>query len=317
MGAVLPQPTRLRRLPQLGSLRPRATRTRSAVAVPPLRPRLQLVRACLVGLCTVSTMLLLQLTVIGSLQHASAQQRLFNSFRGQLAAGAAPIGPTDVEGAELALGAPVSYLEIPRIGLRQVVVEGTSGSALLSGPGHRRDTPLPGQRGVAIIAGRRAAFGGPFARITELEIGNRIRATTGQGTFDYRVTGVRRAGDPAPSPPEAADGRLVLATAGGSPYLPEGVVRVDAEMEEDAAPTPRRLISGPALPPPEQLLGSDATRVWLLVLWLQVLLGVALAATWSWHRWGRAQTWITFVPPLLVGSAYATHGVTALLPNLL
>lgn len=317
MGAVLRPPMGLHGLRRLGSARLRPRRTGSAVAVPPLRGRLQLARACLVGLCAVSTMLVLQLTVIGSLQHGSSQQRLFDSFRAQLVAGTAPIGPTDIDGAELAVGAPVSYLEVPRIDLRQVVVEGTSGSALLSGPGHRRDTPLPGQRGVSIIAGRRAAFGGPFARITELEAGDRIRTTTGQGTFDYRVTGLRRAGDPLPPPPEAGDGRLVLATADGSPYLPEGVVRVDAEMEEAAAVAPRRLVSAPALPPAEQLLGADTTRMWLLVLWLQVLLAIGLTATWSWHRWGRAQAWVTFVPPLLLGSAYAAHGVTALLPNLL
>ena len=33
-------------------------------------------------------------------------------------------------------------------------MEGTSSGTLMSGPGHRRDTPFPGQAGVSVIVGR-------------------------------------------------------------------------------------------------------------------------------------------------------------------
>lgn len=296
--------------------RRRATRVK-AVEVPPLAPRLQFARALLLALCAVSTVLLAQLTLVSSLQQRAAQQRLYDRFRSQLANLTAPVGPTDVDGRELAIGAPVSLLEIPDIGLRQVVVEGTTGTALFDAPGHRRDTPLPGQEGVSIVMGRRASFGGPFARLAELEPGAAIQVTNGQGVFDYRVTGVRREGDPVPPPAARGEGRLVLATADGPAYMPGGVLRVDADLDGDAQVGPRRLVAATSLPSAEDLLGGDRSSLWMLVLWLQVLVVVALAATWAWHRWGRAQTWVAFTPPIVLVSLYVSNGATALLPNLL
>lgn len=307
MAAIAEVPLRLRR----------TRRPRVAVAVPPLPPRQALLRACLVALCLTSTTLLLQLTVVSSLQQRSSQQQLFDRFRSQLANATAPVGPTTVDGAELGIGAPVSYLEIPSIGLRQVVVEGTTSSALFDGPGHRRDTPLPGQAGVSVLMGRRAAFGGPFSRIADLERGDEIRVTTGQGVFDFEVLGVRREGDEAPTPPAAGEGRLVLATADGPAYLPEGVLRVDAELNGHAAVGPSRLVAPASLPGSEQPLGSDPSRLWLLVLWLQALLAAAVGTVWAWHRWGRAHAWVVFLPPLLLTSLHSSNGISALLPNLL
>ena len=49
-----------------------------------------------------------------------------------------PLGPI------VPVGDPVALLTIPSIGLEQVVVEGTASGDTLVGPGHRRDTPLPG-----------------------------------------------------------------------------------------------------------------------------------------------------------------------------
>ena len=132
--------------------------------IPPLSPGLQLARAALIMVVVMVVTVLLQLTVIGGLQQSSAQERKFDEFRSQLATGTAPIGPTDNQNRALTIGDPVAYVEIPEIGLRQVVVEGTTSSALFSGPGHRRDTVLPGQVGATIIMGRAAAFGGPRLR---------------------------------------------------------------------------------------------------------------------------------------------------------
>lgn len=261
--------------------------------------------------------LVLELVVVSAVQQRSSQQRLFDRFRAELAAGTAPVGPTDLDGRLVQVGEPVAFLEIPSIGLRQVIVEGTTSGALTVGPGHRRDTPLPGQAGVSVVAGRRAAFGGPFARIAELGRGDEITVTTGQGAFEFTVLGVRREGDPLPAPPSTRDGRLVLATAAGRPLLPQGVLRVDAELRDEAQPGPRRLVTGASLPAAEELLGSDTSRLWTLTLWLQALAALAVGAVWAWHRWGRAQAWVVFVPPLLVVSLYVSDHVAQLLPNLL
>jgi hypothetical protein len=261
--------------------------------------------------------LFLQLLVFGSWQQSAAQQRSFDRFRAQLANGVAPVGPADNQNRRLAAGAPVTYLEIPEIGLSQVVGEGTTSSVLFSGPGHRRDTVLPGQVGVSVIMGRRAAFGGPFAKIDQLEEGDTIVATTGQGRFEYEVIGVRLEGDPVPPPPAAGTSRLLLATADGRPFLPDGVLRVDAEMSAEAVVGPARSVTAATLPASEQFMGADTSTLWALALWLQAMILLSLGAVWAWHRWGHAQAWIVFLPPLLLVGLAASGEFARLLPNLL
>ena len=291
--------------------------TAGSSAIPPLTPRLQLIRAALVIVCILAITMLLQLFVLGSLQQSSSQERSFDRFRGQLANGVAPIGPTDNQNRVLSPGAPVAYIEIPEIGLRQVVGEGTTSSVLFSGPGHRRDTPLPGQAGTSVIMARKAAFGGPFSSIGELQAGDDIVVTTGQGVYTFDVIGVRREGDPVPPPPEAGSARVLLATADGRPFMPEGILRVDAEIAGAATVGPARLVTANSLPRSEQMMAADTSTLWVLVLWLQALIALSLGAVWAWHRWGHAQAWIVFLPPLLLVGLATSGEVARLLPNLL
>jgi hypothetical protein len=271
----------------------------------------------LVLLLVITGTLLLQLVVISSLQHSAAQGRAFDAFRSDLATGTAPIGPTDAKGRVLALGTPVAFIEIPSLDVREVIGEGTTASVLFDGPGHRRDTPLPGQIGSSVVFGRRAAFGGPFSDISELEKGALIRVTTGQGIFEFRVLGVRAEGAPAPAPPAAGRSRLLLVTASGRAFLPEGVLRVDADLVGQAAVGPARLITAAGLPAAERVMSGDARTLWVLAFWLQALIALSLAVVWSWHRWGRAQTWVVLFPPLLLVGLAASGEVARLLPNLL
>lgn len=287
------------------------------VAVPPLSPRLQLARGALLTLFVISMSLILELVVLGGVQQRAAQQRAFDALRAELAEGTAPISPVDANGRLLAAGTPIAYLEIPAIGVRQVVVEGTSGSNLFTGPGHRRDSPFPGQVGTSILLGRRAAFGGPFARLDELERGDLIRVTTGAGAFDYRVVGLREEGDPVPEPARAGDGRLLLATADGRPFMPAGVLRVDAELDVPALVGSPPPIASTALPGAEQPMGSDTSTLWALALWLQALIVVTGGAVWAWHRWGRAEAWVVALPVLLLVGLHTAGEAARLIPNLL
>lgn len=289
----------------------------AAVAVPPLSPRLQVVRAAFMAVLVLSASLLAELLVLSSLQQRAAQQRSYDRFRAELAEGTAPLGSVGADGRAVALGAPVAYLEIPSIGVRQVVLEGTTAATLFEGPGHRRDTPLPGQAGTSIVFGRRASFGGPFARIGELEAGSRVHVTTGQGRFDYDVVGRRDEGEPAPPPPGAGEGRLVLATASGRPFMPDGVVRVDAELAVDGAASASRPLPARDVGPAEQLMASDTGTLWTLALWLQLLCAVTVVAVWAWHRWGRAQAWVALFPPLVLVAHFTSGEAARLLPNLL
>ncbi|MFD0572399.1 sortase [Kitasatospora gansuensis] len=62
-------------------------------------------------------------------------------------------------------------MEIPQLGLREVIREGSTGEVLAAGPGHRRDTAMPGQAGSSVLLGRQAGFGGPFGSIGQLRTG--------------------------------------------------------------------------------------------------------------------------------------------------
>ena len=251
------------------------------------------------------------------LAYYRVQYNDYANFRAELAQAIAPTGPTDPANAKAALapGSPVAVLRIPEIGLSAVILEGTSGQVLESGPGHLRDTPLPGQAGISEIFGRRAAYGGAFSRISGLRPGDAITVTTGLGVARYRVVDVRRAGDPVPQP--TSPGRLILATADGPPFAPTGVLRVDADLTSAAQPLSNPLISAANLPSDEQLMGTDQVAWVPLVLWGTPLVVAASAVGWLSQRWGRWQAWIVAVPVLgFLGLAVAGQA-TLLLPNLL
>jgi sortase A len=84
-------------------------------------------------------------------------------------------------------GDAVGVIRIPRIGLNQVLVEGTNGPDLRKGPGHYTGTPLPGQFGNAGIAGHRTTYGHPFYSLDAVKVGDPIVVTTVQGIFVYNA----------------------------------------------------------------------------------------------------------------------------------
>jgi len=106
---------------------------------------------------------------------------------GQVAVVPAVLAPADLP--LPAYGDPIAQIKIPKIGVDAVVVEGVGLDQLKRGPGHYQETPLPGQRGNAAIAGHRTTYGAPFGDIDKLEPGDEIRVTTVQGEFVYTVAG--------------------------------------------------------------------------------------------------------------------------------
>jgi sortase A len=85
-------------------------------------------------------------------------------------------------------GNPVGDIQIPVIGLNQVVVEGTNTADLQKGPGHYAGTPLPGQAGNAAVAGHRTTYGHPFYNLDSVKAGDPIVLSTLQGVFVYDTT---------------------------------------------------------------------------------------------------------------------------------
>jgi len=87
-------------------------------------------------------------------------------------------------------GDAVARLVIPRIDVDWVVVSGVTRNDLKQGPGHFRDTPLPGQLGNSAIAGHRTTSGAPFGSLNNLEPGDEVELTMPNGhRYVYVVTG--------------------------------------------------------------------------------------------------------------------------------
>ncbi|WP_052672032.1 sortase domain-bontaining protein [uncultured Microbacterium sp.] len=266
---------------------------------------------------TLLLMFILDLLVFGPIQHLAAQQQLRDSFRSQLSAGTAPVSEGDYNNVLLADGAPVAILSIPRLGVSEVIVEGTSSADLRLGPGHRRDTVLPGQAGVSVIMGRAAGFGGPFSGLQALQPGDQFEVRTGQGLSTFVVIGLRYAGDPTPPAPVAGESRVILMTARGLPFVPVGVAYVDARLVGDAQTAGTRQTTSLTLPPSDTAMATDTSTVWALVFALQFLVAAEIAAVWSFRRVGPRKTWIVLVPILVLANLFVADQLVRLLPNLL
>lgn len=251
------------------------------------------------------------------LTHVIAQDRLNQQLRSQLEAGTLPVSEGTFDDVLLLDGAPVAQLRIPQIGVDETIVEGTTSGDLAAGPGHRRDTVLPGQAGASVIMGRAAAFGGPFGRLQELQLGETFTVVTGQGEQKFSVIGVRYAGDPAPAPITAGMSRLILETARGPAFLPTGVLRVDADLISAVQPPGARATTHAVLSPAAMELAGDSSRLWALVFALQGLALVEVGAVWTYRRIGARQAWIVFVPLALLAVLVAADQATRMLPNLL
>jgi sortase A len=254
-------------------------------------------------------------TVVGRLRHDRDRQTAYATLRYNLANGTTPTGALDVDGKPVAEGTPVALLEIGSIGLREVVRYGTTPSDLMSGPGLRRDTVLPGQAGSSVIMGRRALYGGPFQYINQLQAGSQFTVTTAQGPSVFKVVDVRRPGDPIPPEFQSAPARLVLVTTFGNPYLPKDLLRVDAVLVDDKNVLPAGSVARPQ--PGDEAESTDRSAWVPLVLWGQGLFLTAAAVTWLRQRWGGRQAWLVGSPVLLALGLAVADTAARLLPNVM
>jgi sortase A len=244
---------------------------------------------------------------LSSVQEARAQTVLYTRLQAELSqvgGVAPPLNPP------IAAGSPIVVLDIPSIGVRDmVVVQGTSPENLTAGPGHLPTTPFPGQPGMAVIYGRRATFGAPFGRIGQLRAGDTIKAVTGQGSFTYRVAAVadstKTIEDPAPN-------RLLLLTA-SSPVIPTYYTQVDADLVSSVQPSPgvAPSITGSELP-----MAGDSGALALTLMWSLALLLVSAGGTIAAVRWSRWVAYLVAVPLALAVLLNLYQNLAALLPNL-
>lgn len=255
---------------------------------------------------------LLHVLVLAQVSHARAQDLLFRDFRVQLAAATAPIDGTAEP------GAPVAILDIPKLDLRQVVVEGTAPGDLFAGPGHRRNTVLPGQVGTSFVYGRAATYGAPFGRLDELAAGDRVEVTMGQGEVVFTVLGLRRAGDPRPQPAKPGVARLTLVSAEGDGRLsalrPGQAIYVDAEA---AKGLPASGGYASAVPESEEIMARGVESLPSVCLGLLLLIVLTLGVIAARLRWSVGLVWVVAAPVAIALAWFTTDAAMRLIPNLI
>ncbi|GAA4992165.1 sortase [Yinghuangia aomiensis] len=231
------------------------------------------------------------LATVSDLQQARAQRVLYREISETLHDDTGPLGGNIKE------GTPVALLEIPDIDVRQVVVEGTTAAQLRDGPGHLRNTALPGQYGNSVLMGKAWTYGGPFGRLDRLKRGQSIRVTTQQGEFTYVVRDHKNVGnghDDVIAPGGAH--QLTLVTA-DSRLRPGGRTVVVADLQgafqlaESGRTTKVRA--------DERGTGGEAGAGMALFLWAQALLVVVAATTWALRRYDRRVTLLLGAPVIL------------------
>ena len=123
-------------------------------------------------------------------------------------------------------GSAVGIVDIARLHLQAVVVEGVGSAETENGPGHVPGTAGLGQPGNAAVVGRATGYGGPFGQLDQLGRGDRIVAATTEGQSLYVVRSVRRVSLVTPT--------ATTATAGGTGTSPAGTAASGVTPTPDA-----------------------------------------------------------------------------------
>jgi sortase A len=244
--------------------------------------------------------------------------------------------PDVIEGDVLAL------LEIPRLGETTYVIAGVSVADLRKGPGHFPETALPGQLGNAAIAGHRTTYGAPFARINELQTGDKVMVKTlGGQVYVYTIsaepfvvapTGVDVLADTpglaeltliSCDPKYTARNRIVVKASLDPAVSPPPAARTkpytSVPPTGDGGESPTATTSPIATPArtPTVLTGGWFTDsgAWIgVVLWGITLIAAVLAAWWIGRR---SRRWIgvaAMVVPFFVFLYFFFENVNRLLP---
>lgn len=88
---------------------------------------------------------------------------------------------------ELQPGQRFGQIEIPRLGIREWIVQGTSKESLEKGAGHIEGTSMPGLGGNFALAGDRVLYTSPFLRLDQLEVGDELIIHLPYADFTYKA----------------------------------------------------------------------------------------------------------------------------------
>jgi sortase A len=275
-------------------------------------------RSCI----TVGTLLLLfvayQLWGTG-IREAQAQDKLSKKFDKVLAEApeyapgeAPPIDPVPE-------GEPTAIIRIPKIGVDKNVVEGVGVGDLKKGPGHYPETPLPGQKGNAAIAGHRTTYGAPFNRVDELEPGDEIIVETVQGTFRYEVIDEDGDGDGhtivTPSQVEVledkGDNRLTLTACHPKLSARQRIV-IFAKLAGDQVALAAQVSGQPSSL--DDISGETSSRVPAVVLF--ILCGAIWVFAYCFSKlWQKWPAYAVCLPFFMVGLFFFFEEFSRMLPS--
>ncbi|MBW3668808.1 MAG: class E sortase [Actinobacteria bacterium] len=229
-------------------------------------------------------------------------------------------------------GSAIAIMRIPDIGVEKAVVEGVSVADLKKGPGHYPDTPMPGQKGNAAIAGHRTTYGAPFLELDQLEPGDPILVTTRQGSFRYEVreSSVVRPSEVSVLAP-TEDDRLTLTTCHPRYSAKQRLIVVAALMGEAAPTPPPSERPRPSAPAPEGdepaedepgeesptleggLSGENASNT-PAILWAAAAATVWVLIWLASRRWRKWPAYILGAPVFLVVLFIFFENFSRLLP---
>lgn len=110
---------------------------------------------------------------------------------------------------DLLPGAPVARLQIPRLQLDEIVLEGVGANELNAGPGHLTGSVFPGEQGNSIISAHRDRH---FSSLGTLQVGDTILTETGWSETKWVVVRKRVVPANAPALYRTPDATLTLTT---------------------------------------------------------------------------------------------------------
>lgn len=185
-------------------------------------------------------------------------------------------------------GAALARLDLPRLNIDQVVVQGASPGELTRDLGHLPGSALPGAPGEAVIVGHRFVEGSALAPLSNAKRGDLVELYTGGGEAVFRVDSISETATHNLPLENAPRVQLAIATStGGLLSNRILVVRADLVSEEGVhfAGSPAISATNVALP--------DGNDGWVLASLLCLGLVLVGARTWRSPRrlfnghWGR------------------------------
>ncbi len=251
---------------------------------------------------------------IGDVSERRAQRSLRSTLGQMLEAGAG--FPVDATGRPIPipLGSPVAALEISKIDVHKIVVEGAGAESLKKGPGVTSNSVLPGQPGQTIIVGRRTTFGEPFRHLDLLRQGDEIQATTPFGKFEYTVRESRTVDPGAATQLSETRGSLLTLVTSDPPETGGSALVVVAQLDGDPStyPDPARKLGGEA--GSVVFRGNAGSVVGAAVTGI-LLLAALLAADTMYLQWRRWPTYLLTTPVILALAFTWMENLSSLFPS--